>query len=164
MAALGVTLAEELEFGKAYADQIISNAKALAEELNSVGFKVLGENNGFTESHTLVMDVRNYGGGKFAAEAMENAHIIANKNLLPWDDNKKSQDPSGIRIGTQEVTRIGFGKSEMKEIAALIADVVIRKKPPQSIINAVSELKAAHGEVKYCFGKMKPYSYIRIAE
>ena len=52
----------------------------------------------------------------------------------------------------------------MKEIAALIADVVIRKKPPQGIINAVGELKAAHGEIKYCFGKMKPYSYIRIAE
>jgi len=164
MAALGVTLAEELEFGKAYADQIISNAKALAEELNSAGFKVLGENRGFTESHTIVVDVRGYGGGRLAAESMESAHIIANKNLLPWDDNKRSQDPSGIRLGTQEVTRIGFGKSEMKEIAGLIADVVIRKKSPEGVISAVKELKESHGEIKYCFGKMKPYSYIRIAE
>lgn len=164
MAALGVTLAEELEFGKAYADQTITNAKALAQELNEAGFKVLGENNGFTESHTIVVDVREHGGGKFAAEALEASHIIANKNLLPWDDNKKSQDPSGIRLGTQEVTRIGFGKSEMKEIATLIADVVIRKKPPEKIIPAAAELKESHTEIKYCFGKMKPYSYIRIAE
>lgn len=164
MAALGVTLAEELEFGESYASKVIENAKALAQALSEVGFKVLGEHKGFTESHTIVIDVREHGGGKFAAEAMEASHIISNKNLLPWDDNKKSQDPSGIRLGTQEVTRIGFGKSEMKEIASLIADVVIRKKSPDKIIPAAAELKARHDEVKFCFGKLKPYSYIRIAE
>ena len=57
MAALGVTLAEEIEFGEDYAKQIIRNSKILAGELSENGIKVLGESRGFTESHTLVADV-----------------------------------------------------------------------------------------------------------
>lgn len=162
MAALAVTLAEELEYGKEYAHRIVENAKALAGALSEEGFTVLGEKKGFTESHTLVVDVRKQGGGKYAAELLEDADIVLNKNLLPWDTSKNSQDPSGLRIGSQEVTRIGFGKSEMKEVAKLIGDLLIRKKDPSAVRKDVRELKGRHKVIKFCFGREEAYSYHEI--
>ena len=162
MAALAVTLAEELEYGAVYASRIIENAKTLAQSLNEEGFKVLGEKKGFTESHTIVVDVRAQGGGKQSAELLEKCNIVLNKNLLPWDTSKNSQDPSGLRIGTQEVTRIGFGKSEMKEIAKIMSDLLIRHADPESIRSRAETLKSNFREIKYCFGKHEAYKYIEI--
>ncbi|MCL4332661.1 MAG: serine hydroxymethyltransferase, partial [Candidatus Thermoplasmatota archaeon] len=154
MASLAVTAAEMLEFGEKYASDTISNAKALAEELHSLGFRVLGEKRGFTESHVLAVDVSGQGGGKHVAERLEKSGIILNKNLLPSDKGKKSQDPSGIRIGVQEVTRIGMGKSEMKEIASLIHRSVVRNESEEKITAGARELKSRFDEVRYCFGKL----------
>ncbi len=162
MAALGVTLAEEIEFGQEYAKNTVENAVALAEALSEEGIKMLGEKNGFTKSHTIVADVRDNGGGKKCAEDLEKANIILNKNLLPWDTSKNSQDPSGLRIGSQEVTRIGFGKQEMKEVAKLIADVIIRHRPAEGVKAEILELKNRINRVKYCFGEHEAYSYIKI--
>ncbi|HIH60580.1 MAG TPA: serine hydroxymethyltransferase [Ferroplasma sp.] len=162
MAALGVTLAEHLEFGESYAKQIIKNAQILGSELSSYGFKVLGEKNGYTKSHTLAIDVSSNGGGKEVAEKLESCNIILNKNLLPLDDNKKSMNPSGIRIGTQEVTRIGFKESDIKYVAELISDIIIKKKDPEKMREKVREFKSQFDEVKYCFGKFRPYQYIEL--
>jgi glycine hydroxymethyltransferase len=162
MAALGVTLAEHLEFGESYAKQIIKNAQILGSELSSYGFKVLGEKNGYTKSHTLAIDVSSNGGGKEVAEKLESCNIILNKNLLPLDDNKKSMNPSGIRIGTQEVTRIGFKESDIKYVAELISDIIIKKKDPEKMREKVMDFKSQFDEVKYCFGKFRPYQYIEI--
>jgi glycine hydroxymethyltransferase len=162
MAALGVTLAEHLEFGEPYAKQIIKNAQTLGSELSKYGFKVLGEKNGYTKSHTLAIDVSENGGGKEVAEKLENCNIILNKNLLPNDDNKKSMNPSGIRIGTQEVTRIGFKESDIKYLAELIGDIIIKKKDPEKMTEKVRDFKSQFNEVKYCFGKFRPYQYIEL--
>ncbi len=162
MAALGVTLAEHLEFGESYAKQIIKNAQILGSELSSYGFKVLGEKNGYTKSHTLAIDVSSNGGGKEVAEKLESCNIILNKNLLPLDDNKKSMNPSGIRIGTQEVTRIGFKESDIKYVAELISDIIIKKKDPEKMREKVMDFKSQFDEVKYCFGKFRPYQYIEL--
>lgn len=164
MAALGVTLAEELEFGERYARDIIRNSRALGEELHNLGFRVLGEKLGFTRSHTLALDVRPQGGGKLVAETLERCGIILNKNMLPDDDSRKSQNPSGIRIGSQEVTRLGMGPSEMKEIASLINRAVAKHESPEEIKNEVFELKKRFREVKYCFGRLEAYRYFRIME
>ncbi len=162
MAALGVTLAEHLEFGQSYAKQIIKNAQTLGSELSKYGFKVLGEKNGFTKSHTLAIDVSKNGGGKEVAEKLESCNIVLNKNLLPYDDNKKSMNPSGIRIGTQEVTRIGFKESDIKYLAELISDIIIKKKDPEAMAEKVRDFKSQFQEVHYCFGKLKPYEYIEL--
>ncbi|ARD85553.1 serine hydroxymethyltransferase [Ferroplasma acidiphilum] len=162
MAALGVTLAEHLDYGEAYAKQIIKNAQTLGSELSKLGFNVLGEKNGFTKSHTLAIDVSKNGGGKEVAEKLESCNIILNKNLLPYDDNKKSMNPSGIRIGTQEVTRIGFKEADIKELAELISDIIIKKKDPEVMAEKVRDFKSTFNEVKYCFGKFKPYQYIEL--
>jgi len=149
MAALGVTLAEHLEFGSVYADQVVRNAKALGEALHELGFRVLAEKYGFTESHTLAVDVSRQGGGAAVALALERANLIANKNLLPGDAS--AANPSGIRLGSQELTRLGMREGEMRDVAALIARVLLRREPAASVAADVRELRRAFNTVHYCF-------------
>jgi len=149
MAALGVTLAEHLEFGRAYADQVIRNARALAQALHENGVKVLAEKYGFTESHTVATDVSAQGGGAKAALDLEKANIITNKNLLPWDTSPVK--PSGVRLGTQELTRLGMREPQMREVASLIARVVVRKEPPEKIAVDVAALREQFNKVHFCF-------------
>ena len=149
VAALAVTLAEAKEFGEAYAEQTVSNAKALGQALFEHGMDVLCEPKGFTESHTLVVDVAEYHGGAKVAAALEHANIIVNKNLLPWDDDPVH--PSGIRIGTQEITRLGMKESDSAEVARLIARVVVDGIPPSDVLPDVKEFKKGFTKVRYCY-------------
>ncbi len=152
MAALAITLAEHMEFGRQYAEQIVRNAKTLAEELYSFGFKVLGEKNGFTESHTILVDVVAQGGGRKVAEDLEKANIICNYNLLPYDNPKKARHPSGIRLGVQELTRIGMKESEMKYVAELIKKVAMDGKIEETR-EEVMEFKKDYTKIHYCFNE-----------
>jgi glycine hydroxymethyltransferase len=149
VAALAVTLAETKEYGEAYADQTIRNAKALAQALHERGFDVLCEANGFTESHTLVMDVEEYHGGARVAKALEDANIIVNKNLLPWDDDPVR--PSGIRLGSQEITRLGMKEKEMTAVADLIHKSVTGSSSSESVRESVKEFKRSFTKVHYCY-------------
>src|SRR2546422_4512558 len=128
MAALGITFAEFLAFGREYAAQIIRNAKALAQALHERGVKVLAEKHGFTESHTIALDVASLGGGAKVARELEKANMITNKNLLPWDTSPVK--PSGIRLGTQELTRLGMREAQMADVADLFARVAGQRGGP----------------------------------
>jgi glycine hydroxymethyltransferase len=147
VAGLAVTLVEMLEFGKAYAQQTIENAKTLGEALYNQGFNVLCPEKEFTESHQIVLDV---GRASALAVALEEANIIANKNLLPWDDHNAPENPSGIRFGTQELTRLGMKESEMKVVAGLVARV-LSGEAPEKVKKDVVEFKSNYQEVEYCF-------------
>lgn len=151
MAALAITLAEHIEFGKAYASQVIRNARTLGQALHERGFTLLGEKNGFTRSHTLAMDVSMHMGGKEAVEKLEMAGVITNKNLLPWDSTERAQNPSGIRVGSQELTRIGMGESEMIEIADIFKDIIIDGKDPAIVSGRVRELRENFTTIQYCY-------------
>lgn len=162
MAGFAVALAEMQEFGEAYAEQIVKNSKALAQALYDEGFDVLCEHKGFTESHQVLADVSTYGGGTQVAEGLERANIILNKNLLPWDEISRSADPSGIRLGTQELTRLGMKGGEMREIAELIRRVALDRETPEKVKKEVEELREKFTEVEYSFdGKFDAYDYIR---
>ena len=149
MAALGVSLAEHLEYGAAYADQIIRNAKALGQALHENGVKVLAEKHGFTESHTLSLDVSAQGGGAKIALDLERANIITNKNLLPWDTSPVK--PSGIRLGTQELTRLGMKEPQMREVATLFGRIAMKGEAPDRVAIDVGELRKDFNTVHYCF-------------
>ena len=151
MAALGVTLAEHLKFGKDYTGQIIKNAKALGQALHERGFNVLCQHLGFTESHCIAVDVSDHGGGKEAVEKLEGAHIIANKNLIPKDKGGNPQNPSGLRFGTQELTRIGMKEGQMSEVAELIKRVVVNREAPKLVKADVAELRKDFNTIHYCF-------------
>ena len=165
MAGKAVAFAEALEFGKDYAVQTIKNAKALASSLNEVGFKVLGEKRGYTESHQTVVNVLDYDdGGKIEAE-LEKANIIVNRQLIPGDLKAKRHymHPGGIRLGTSELTRLGMKESEMQQIASFIKQVVIEKKDPKSLVSEVTEFRKAYQKTEYCFdNKLGAYEYVKL--
>jgi len=165
MGAKAVAFAEALEFGKDYAEQTIKNAKALASELNNVGFKVLGEKRGYTESHQTVVNVLDFGDGGTIEADLEKANIIVNRQLIPGDlkANRHYMHPGGIRLGTSEITRLGMKESEMKEIASLIKQVVVDKKDAGEIAARVKEFKTDFKKTQYCFdNKLGAYEYVKL--
>lgn len=149
--ATAVTAIEMKYFGESYADQVVRNARALAEALSSEGFKVLAENLGFTKSHMVVVDVTDLGGGSKVAQELESANIIVNKNLLPWDPPDAVKNPSGIRLGAQEMTRYGAVESDFKEIASIMKDLLINRRDPTEVKKKVIEFRKRFTEVKYTF-------------
>ena len=165
MAGKAVTFAEALEFGKEYASQTIKNAKLLAAELANLGFKVLGEKMGYTNSHQTVVNVLDYGdGGKIEAD-LEKANIIVNRQLIPGDLKAKRNymSPGGIRLGTSEITRLGMKESEMQQIASLIKQVIIDKKDPKEITSQVIDFRKNYQKTEYCFdNKLGAYEYVKL--
>ena len=162
LAAKAIALAEHLDFGAAYADQTIRNAKALAQAIHERGIRVLGEKLGFTESHQVVVDVRDHGGGNWAAVALEEANIITNFNMLPGDTS--AMNPSGLRLGVQEMTRIGMKERDMLEVATFIHDVVVKKHKPSDVKRRVAEFRRRFRTIHYCYGDEQPaYKFWKLA-
>jgi glycine hydroxymethyltransferase len=151
LAAMAVTGIEMKLWGEDYARQIVANAKELAAQLAAEGFKVVMESKGYTSSHQVIVDVAELGRGTKIAKMLEEANIIVNKNMLPYDRPEDVKDPSGLRIGTQEITRWGMKKDEMKEIAKFMRMVVIDKKDPKEVAKMVSEFRKNFMEVQYGF-------------
>jgi glycine hydroxymethyltransferase len=165
LAGKAVAFAEMLEFGKEYAEQVITNAKALGQALHERGLTVLAEHKGFTASHQVVVDVTKYGLGGDMEKALETANIIVNRQLIPGDiqAGRHYQNPGGLRIGTSEITRIGMNKNDMTEVAEFIKRVVIDKQDPRKVKQDVGVFRQKFQEVRYCFEKAKKaYEYIRI--
>ncbi|MGI0129087.1 MAG: serine hydroxymethyltransferase [Thermoplasmata archaeon] len=150
MAALAVSLAEHLEFGREYAHQVVANARALGQALHDKGFDVLAADLGFTRSHTIAVRVEREGGGEPVARRLAEAGIISNKNLLPGD--KSPKHPGGVRLGTPEVTRVGMREPEMERIAELFDALLHRGRAPAEVRAAGADLKSRFTTVRYCFG------------
>ncbi|MBO3803661.1 MAG: serine hydroxymethyltransferase, partial [Candidatus Brockarchaeota archaeon] len=165
VAGLAVALAEMLKFGEEYTGKVIENAKRLGQELYQRGFDVLCEHKGFTQSHTIIVDVSKFGDGASIEKDLEAANIIANRNLLPWDKRlgRDYRKPGGLRLGTSEVTRLGMGGSEMAEIARLVERIVIKRENPNSVAKDVAELRKGFQKVRYCFDSPREaYEYVEI--
>jgi glycine hydroxymethyltransferase len=115
-AAIAVALHEAAtEEFRAYAHQIVENAKALAEALTERGFDLVS---GGTDNHLILVDLTSKDiGGKPAAQALDRAGIELNYNTVPYDP-RKPFDPSGIRLGTPSVTTRGMTAEHMEPIAA----------------------------------------------
>ena len=134
---------------KAYANQVVANARALAKTLMEDGYKIVS---GGTDSHVLIIDLRSKGiTGKEAQEWLDKVNITANKNTIPYDP----QPPticSGLRIGTPALTTRGMKEVQMKKVAQLINRALVEAKEGRDI----SMIKE---EVKY-FAKLFPlYDY-----
>lgn len=166
MAGKAIAFAEMLEFGKKYAVQVVKNAKALAEALNSYGFGVLGEKRGFTKSHQIVVNVLSFSdGGKIEAD-LEKANIIVNRQLIPGDikAGRNYFHPGGIRLGVAEITRLGMKESDMKEVAGFIKKVVVDKKDAKKIAVEVKKFRKDFQKVQYCFdNKLGAYEYVKLS-
>jgi len=153
--ALGIAALEMRVFGEELAKQTVKNAKTAGQYLYENGLKVLGESKGFTESHQLAVDVREYGGGKNVAERLEEANIILNRNVLPYDDQNNRENPSGIRIGFQDVTRRGFREEDIKYLCDLMLQVIKAKRKPSEVKEDILALRGEFSEIKYGFKSVK---------
>ena len=119
VAAKAVTFKEALqpEF-KTYQEQVLKNAKALAEQLIKNGLNVL---TGGTDNHLILLDLRGTGiTGKELEDRLSSVHIVTNKNAIPFDTEKKTIT-SGLRLGTPAVTSRGMKEDDMRLIANLIS-------------------------------------------
>jgi glycine hydroxymethyltransferase len=138
-AAIAVALREAAtaEF-KAYAAQIVANARALAAGLVERGFTLV---TGGTDNHLILADLTSKGvSGKVAAKALDEAGLVLNYNSVPFD-TRKPFDPSGIRLGTSSVSSRGMKEAEMARIAAWMDEVV--RAPDDAALK-----KRIAGEVK----------------
>jgi len=130
IAAKAVSFGEALrEDFKAYQQQIVDNAKALAEALTNEGLRLVS---GGTDNHLLLVDVYMDGKGitgKAAEKALDEIHITVNKNTIPFDTQKPFV-ASGIRLGTPALTTRGMGEAEMREIGEMIASII---REPESV-------------------------------
>lgn len=151
VAALAAAAAEFLAFGKEYMAQIVANAQALGKAFHERGVRVLGDHKGYTRTHQVILDVREFGGGYEVAKQLAEANIITNKNLIPGDKPEDWDYPSGLRIGTIEVTRFGMKEAEMEAIADLIVRVLAEKEKPEEIKSKVIELRKSFATMQYCF-------------
>ena len=124
IAAKAVSFGEALRDDfKAYQQQIVDNARVLAETLSGAGLRLVS---GGTDNHLLLVDVFMDGKGitgKVAEKALDEVHITVNKNTIPFDTNKPFV-ASGIRLGTPALTTRGMKEAEMRQIGEMIASVI----------------------------------------
>jgi len=112
---------------------------------------MLRAHKGFTTTHQAIADARGFGRGLAAAQQLERANLIVNKNLLPADRKEDWDYPGGLRIGTIEVTRFGMREREMEAIAELIARVLVRGEAPEAVLPDVVALRHSFPTIHYCF-------------
>jgi glycine hydroxymethyltransferase len=151
VAALAVSAAEMLAFGPVYMAAIVRNAQALGAALQRRGIPVLGAHKGYTRTHQVIADVRRFGGGLAVAQRLAQANIITNKNLIPGDLPADWDLPSGLRMGTIELTRLGMGPAEMEQIAEFMARVLVEQQPPQTMLADVVAFREPYQTLYYCF-------------
>ncbi len=130
VAALAVAAAEMIEYGNVYMAQIVKNSQALGKALDERGIPVIGAKRGYSRTHQVIADVKQFGGGLEVAHRLAGANIITNKNLVPGDRPEDWDRPSGLRIGTIEITRLGLREADMSTIAGFIARVLVENEAP----------------------------------
>ncbi|HUE38126.1 MAG TPA: serine hydroxymethyltransferase [Candidatus Binatia bacterium] len=143
LAGLVVAIREMKQHGRDYASQVVRNARALGQALSEQGIAVEAKAFGFTRSHQIAVNVAAHGGGVEVAKRLESADIIVNYNMLPGDQDPRN--PSGLRIGVQEMTRFGMTERELGELAALMADAIRGK----AVKDAVNRLRGRFLEMQY---------------
>ncbi len=136
IAAIAVCLKEAATPAfKKYANQIVKNAKILADEVKKYGFNLVS---GGTDNHLILIDLRNKNiTGSEAQDLLEEAGITINKNSIPYDPAPPFR-PSGIRMGTPAITTRGMKEKEMKKIAQWINEVISN---PSSVKKVREEIK-----------------------
>ncbi|WP_338450224.1 serine hydroxymethyltransferase [Niallia oryzisoli] len=144
IAAKAVALGEVLQDSfNDYAQNVIDNAKRLAEGLQKEG---LGLVSGGTDNHLLLVDLRSLGlTGKVAEHVLDEVGITVNKNAIPYDPEKPFVT-SGIRIGTAAVTSRGFGLEDMDEIASIIGLVLKNHEDESKLDEARQRIEALTGK------------------
>jgi len=160
VAGKAMVFAEFLQFGRRYAKDVVANAQAFAGRLADLGDKVLGEKNGYTMSHQVAVDVTKYSDGGVMEKLLESQNVIVNRQLIPGDlqAGRHYTNPGGIRLGVAELTRLGMGKSEMKETAEVV-HLALGGTKKREVVARVRELRKGFQKVRYSFKDSPAYSF-----
>ncbi|MDA4125990.1 MAG: serine hydroxymethyltransferase [Thaumarchaeota archaeon] len=160
VAGKAMVFAEFLQFGRKYAKDVVANAQAFAGRLADLGEKVLGEKNGYTMSHQVAVDVMKYSDGGVMEKLLESQNVIVNRQLIPGDlqAGRHYTNPGGIRLGVAELTRLGMGKTEMKETAEVV-HLALGGKKKREVVGRIRELRKGFQKVKYSFKDSPAYSF-----
>jgi len=140
-----ITAAKAVAFGEAlnddfkvYAKQVIINAKVLAQEFKTYGFKVISDG---TDNHLMVVDMTSRGiSGKETETLLDRIGISVSRSTIPNDPNPP-MNPSGVRYGTAALTTRGMGEDEMKRVAAWINSAIEEKNNVQALDRIKEEVK-----------------------
>ena len=133
-------------FKDEYQKAIIDNAKYFAKCLKAQGLNVCGDPAiDYTETHQVIVSV-GYAQGAEIAERLERNNIIVNYQATP--DEEGFTASGALRMGMSEMTRFGFGKKEFEQLAAIMADCILRGK---EVKEDVMRLRSNFTEMKYCF-------------
>ncbi len=137
-----------------YQKQVLANARALAASIQDAGFRVVS---GGTDTHLMLVDVFSKGvRGKEAEKTLDRAHITVNKNAIPFDTNPPL-NPSGIRLGSPAATTRGFREAEMREVGALIGEVLGHIDDEATIARVRQQVEALTARFPlYAWKKRKP--------
>jgi glycine hydroxymethyltransferase len=138
--ALLVAIREMRQHASTYAAQIVQNAKALGQALEEEGIQVEARDFGYTESHQIAVNVSAYGGGVPVAQRLETNDIIVNYNMLPFDTDPRN--PSGLRIGVQEMTRYGMCEGDIQRLAVLLSEAIKGKRVQENVHALRAEFSA----------------------
>jgi glycine hydroxymethyltransferase len=160
VAAKAMVFAEFLQFGRKYARDVVRNAQTLAGRLAELDEKVLGEKGGYTMSHQVALDVTKYSDGGTIEKLLESQNIIVNREPIPGDlqAGRHYTNPGGIRLGVAELTRLGMGRSEMKEVAELV-HLGLGGQRKHEVVSRIKELRKGFQRVKYSFRDTPAYSF-----
>lgn len=131
--ALGLALLEARCWGAAYADATIANARRLGAELSGHRLPVAGTHDGYTRSHTLLVGTGGYGGAEETGALLERAGIIVTAALLPANLGR-----AGLRLGVQEITRLGAAEDDMASLAELLVAGITRRASPEELAPRVA--------------------------
>ncbi len=130
-AALAMTLLDWKVHGRDYAQAMAEAAKALAEALDAAGVAIFARDRGMTTSHQFAIEAARFGGGQTAAKLLRQANILSCGIGLPLPE--VDGDLNGLRMGTPEIVRWGMTAKDMPQVARFIADVLLKKRSPQSV-------------------------------
>ena len=160
VAAKAMVFAEFLQFGRKYAKDVVVNAQTVAVRLADLGEKVLGEKNGYTKSHQIALDVTKYSDGGVIEKLLEDQNIICNREPIPGDlqAGRHYTNPGGIRLGVAELTRLGMGRSEMKEVAEIV-HMALGGARKREVVGRIKEMRRGFQRVKYSFRDTPAYSF-----
>ena len=151
VAALAVAAAEMIEYGEVYMAQIVKNSQALGKALDERGIPVLAAKRGYSKSHQVIADVKQFGGGLDVAHKLAKANLITNKNLIPGDAPSDWDRPSGLRLGTIEITRLGLMETDMATIADFMARVLVEQEDVDAVRRDVEDFRLQRQMFYYCF-------------
>lgn len=150
VAALAVTLADWVEYGRAYAAQMVSTAAALADALVGQGVPVHGVSDALTHSHQVAVRAAAYGGGTAMARRLEPAGLLASGIGLPVES--VPGDLNGLRLGTPEIVRLGLTSADMHRLAELFARALREPDAAADVRSEIAAWRRALGPLRFVSG------------